>query len=58
VSARSETHNKNTCLGITKPGNRLPPIFFVFIGFAFNPRNFLTPFNKAGTFTALDDFFV
>ena len=58
VRAGSKSHHEHTRLRVAKPGDRFAPVFVIFIGFTFYKRNFFTPFHKARTFTALDDFLV
>ena len=54
----SKSHYEDTSLRVAEAGNRLPPIFLILICLAFYPRHFFTPFHKARTFAALDDFLI
>jgi hypothetical protein len=58
MRARGKSYYEHACLQITKPGDRFAPVFMIFVCLAFNNRNFLAPFHKARTFTALNDFLV
>jgi len=58
VCAGGKSYHEYACLRVAKARDRFAPIFMIFIGFAFNVCNFLTPLHQPGTFTALDYFFV
>ena len=58
VRAGGQPHHEDARVRVAKSRDGFAPVFLVFVGFAFNARNFFAPRDETRAFVAGDDFFV